>query len=84
MNDDDVLARLGQVLRDVLGRPSLEVTRSTTADDVEGWDSLAHVNLLFAVEEEFGIRLSQAEMAHLADVGALVDAVTAHVGVKDG
>lgn len=71
------MEKLSQVFRDVLDEPDLQLTRATTADDVEAWDSLAHVQLMVAVERAFGIKLRTGEIANLADVGELLDLVIA-------
>jgi acyl carrier protein len=61
--------------------PSL-VTRATTADDIDGWDSLSHTVLLVGIERHFDIRLDHEEVLDLADVGGLVDAVARTVHAK--
>jgi acyl carrier protein len=63
--------RLVEVFRDVFDDPDLLIDASTTAEDIDGWDSLQHINLLFAVEQEFGVAFSGDEGAALADVGQL-------------
>lgn len=62
--------RLHGVLRQVLGS-NLEFDDTTSASDIEGWDSLAHVTLMFSVEQEFGIEFAGEEFARLESVGAL-------------
>lgn len=68
---DDVLYRLTDTLRDVLGTPDLEVHDGLTADEVDGWDSVTHVELIYALEEEFGIEFPAGEITAHADIGAL-------------
>lgn len=63
--------RLTEIFRIVLGDDDLELREELTANDVPGWDSLANVNLMFAIEEEFGIRFRDDEFGSLADVGEL-------------
>ena len=58
---DDVFARLQQLLREVFGDDTLVVTDATTADDVDGWDSLMHVNIIIAIEKRFGVKFAAAE-----------------------
>lgn len=69
------LGRITDVFREVLGRDALSLTRATTSNDVEGWDSLAHVSLMLAVQQAFAVRLSASESSRLANVGALVDLI---------
>ena len=68
---ESVHERLEGVFREVFADPGLELTAETTADDIDGWDSLAHINLIFRVEQEFGVRLAGDEGASLANVGEL-------------
>jgi acyl carrier protein len=63
--------RLQDVFRDVFNDPSLTLTGTTTAADIEDWDSLQHVTLLFRIEDEFGIEFVGDEAASLANVGEL-------------
>lgn len=60
------------ILRDVLDQPDLELSPGLRATDVEEWDSLAHISLMFTLESHFGIEFSDAEMGGLADVDELV------------
>lgn len=66
--------------RAVLDQPDLELTRATTANDVEGWDSLSHIQILVALEREFGVRFTAAEIADLKDLGSLCDVLAAKSG----
>jgi acyl carrier protein len=50
-----------------------------TADDIPAWDSITHIQLIFAVEEEFGINLSMKDLESLDDVGALRAAIARHL-----
>jgi acyl carrier protein len=52
------LEQLNQVFRLVFDDTSLTVTAETTANDVPGWDSMSHVNLIMAIERTFGVRFS--------------------------
>jgi len=45
------------MLRDLLNRDDIVLSDSTTTDDIPGWDSLVHVNLIFGLEERFGIQV---------------------------
>ncbi|HYO86841.1 MAG TPA: acyl carrier protein [Dermatophilaceae bacterium] len=67
--------RIQEILRDVLDLPDLVVSDRTVASEVPGWDSLAHVSLMFSIEAEFAIAFSDVELAGFADVGELVAVV---------
>jgi acyl carrier protein len=75
MSPDAILAKLSEVFRDVLDDDGIELTRSTSAKDVAGWDSLSHVRLVVAVEQELGIRFDAAEISGLANVGEFADVI---------
>jgi acyl carrier protein len=79
---DDLMARLNEIFRDVFEDDELEVTRETTAQDIEGWDSLMHVTLIVNVEKSFGIRFGSAEVASLQNVGQLADLVASRTAAR--
>jgi acyl carrier protein len=64
-NTDDLRDDLQTVFRDVFGDDDIVLTDSMTADDVPGWDSLAHINLIIATEKHFGIKFATAEISGL-------------------
>ena len=76
MTRPEIFETLSEVFADVFDRDDIELTETTTAKDVEGWDSLTHIALLAAVEDEFSIRFDMKEVQGLKDVGAMADAIT--------
>ena len=76
---DEVEARLTEVFRSTFGDDDIVLRPEMTADDVPAWDSVSHIQLIFAVEEAFGITLSMKDLEGLADVGALVATVRRHL-----
>lgn len=73
---EELLAgRLPKVFRDVFGDPSIELSATTTADDIPDWDSLNHVQLIIALEKEFSIRFALGELQDVRDVGALANVI---------
>jgi acyl carrier protein len=70
------MAELADVFEEVLGR-RVELRDETTAADVDGWDSVAHVMLVLASEKKFGIRFESSEIAGAANVGEFVEMVEA-------
>jgi acyl carrier protein len=67
-----ILETLGDLFRMVFDDDTLRIAPETTADDVDGWDSLSHVNLVLAIESRFGIRFAQKELLTQRNVGDLV------------
>lgn len=72
------LLRLRRIFREVLDNPTLDISEKSTASDVPDWDSVATVQIVLAVEEEFKIRLATEEVAGATSVAALLDAVAKH------
>ncbi len=72
MTREEIHSRLTGVIRSFFDLPALVVDDSTTADQVEGWDSVAHVGLVVAIEKSFGVRFTTREIKSLAQVGDLV------------
>ncbi len=61
-----VKQQLDTIFQDIFDDPSLEVRDDMTAEHVEGWDSLSHINLVFAVEKRFKIKLTLGEVRGLS------------------
>ncbi|MBQ7187704.1 MAG: acyl carrier protein [Ruminococcus sp.] len=72
MTRDQVFDRLEQVFRDVFDDDSIVLYEDTTADDIDDWDSIEHITLIAAVEQEFGMRFSMGEVSGMKDVGEMV------------
>ncbi|MCR4637968.1 MULTISPECIES: acyl carrier protein [Ruminococcus] len=72
MNNNEILPRLNEVFRDVFGDSSLSVNENTTSADIEDWDSLEHINLIAAVENEFGLRFKMREVSGMKNVGEML------------
>lgn len=72
MNEEEIFERLNEVFRDVFDDESICVTKETTANDIEDWDSLEHINLVVAVEKEFGFKFNMNEVTSMKNVGEMV------------
>ncbi len=72
MDRDTVKQKLTALFQDIFDEPSLQINDKMTAADVEGWDSLSHINLIVAVEKEFRIRLTTGEVRGLNNVGDFI------------
>ena len=77
MSEQEIYERLNEVFRDVFDDDEITVVAGTTADVIEDWDSLAHINLVTAVEDEFGIRFKMGEVSSMKNVGEMVDIIKA-------
>jgi acyl carrier protein len=72
---DSVLSQVQPIFRDILDQPDLTLTRESSAYTVEDWDSLAHVNLVSAIERRFKIKFALSELQTLRNVGDMVDLI---------
>ena len=72
MTRAEILQKVADCIRAVLDQPDLEITMRTTAQDVEAWDSFNHVNIVVAIESQFGIQFNTAEVEELREVGEFV------------
>ena len=68
-----ILEKLQPIFRDIFDSGDLSVARESNAETVEGWDSLAHINLVAAIEKDFGIRFALGELEELKNVGDMID-----------
>ena len=80
MESVDILTQLSEIAADHFDLPELALTRETTAADVPGWDSLAHIQFLMQIENRFSIRFKASEVSSFADVGQLADRISSRLG----
>jgi len=73
MEHSKLLPQVEQIFRDLFDDPTLTLSRDLTADDVEAWDSLSHVNLVSQIESEFDVRFALGEIQTLTNVGEMLD-----------
>ena len=79
MERDDILKKVEEIFREELEVDDLVLTDETTADDVEEWDSLSHVQLVVALEKGFGIKFTSREILSWDNVGDLVDCIAGKI-----
>lgn len=75
MTREKIYKQLDEVFQDVFDDESIQVNDSTTADDIEDWDSLEHINLVVAIENKFGIKFNMNEVTSMKNVGEMVDII---------
>lgn len=79
MTKEAIYEKLNEVFQDVFDDDSITVNAETTADDIEDWDSLEHINLVSAVEKEFGVKFTMAQVVGMKNVGEMVDVILAAI-----
>lgn len=77
---EELLAKLQIVFRDVLDNEDIVLSTAMTADDIEEWDSLSHIQLIVAVEKAFGIRFNSREILSWNNVGEMLLSIRTHLG----
>jgi acyl carrier protein len=75
MTREEVFERLNKVFRDVFDDDDITVTETTTSADIDDWDSLEHINLVAAVEQEFGMKFTMGQVVTMKNVGEMVDII---------
>ena len=75
MTDAEIYTELDVVFRQVLEDDSIQLKPETTADDVEGWDSMNHIFIVVELEKRLGVKFQAAEMEELKNVGELAGLV---------
>jgi acyl carrier protein len=66
---DEVKRKLNEIFQQVFDDGSIQINDDMTAKNIEGWDSLTHVNLIVGVEKRFKIAFSTKEVMSLRNVG---------------
>ncbi|MBR1662724.1 MAG: acyl carrier protein [Ruminococcus sp.] len=71
MTEKELYKRLNEVFRDVFDDDGITVDEYTTADDIDDWDSIEHITLIGAVEDEFSMRFKMGEVSGMKNVGEM-------------
>lgn len=80
----EILDRVRQMMADIFGVPVDQLTPASSPDNVETWDSIQHLNLVMALEQEFGVQFSPEEIEQLLSVelvASLVEEKKKEIGV---
>jgi acyl carrier protein len=77
-----MLSQLEPIFRDILDNSRLNLTRESNASNVAGWDSLAHINLISAIEQQFGISFTLGELQELKNVGEMMDLMERKLAIR--
>jgi len=73
MDNKEILNQVQEIFRDILDEESIIITGDTTANDVEEWDSLTHIQLVVAIEKHFKIKFTSKEIVSWKNVGEMID-----------
>ena len=75
MTREHVFAEVQNIFRDIFDDESILIANNTTADDIEEWDSLNHINLISAIEKEFKIQFALGELQSLKNIGVMINMI---------
>jgi len=75
MTREQVFAEVQNIFRDIFDDESISIANNTTADDIEEWDSLNHINLINAIEKEFKIQFALGELQSLKNIGVMINMI---------
>ena len=79
MEREKILKKLNEVFCDVFDDDSIVINEAMTANDIEAWDSLIHITLISAVEDEFDIKFSMKEVVGMKNIGEMADIIVREI-----
>ena len=80
MERDEIVKTLNNIFIDVLDNESIVLSETTTANDIEEWDSLTHIQLVVAIEKHYKLRFTSSEIREWKNVGEMCDSVNTKIG----
>ena len=75
MDRSGILDQLNKIFIDVIDEDTISLKEASTASEVQGWDSLTHIQLVVAIEKHYKIRFTSKEIQEWKNVGALIDSI---------
>lgn len=79
MSREEIYEQLNEVFRDVFDDDTIEVNDQTTSRGIEDWDSLEHINLIAAIETQFGMKFTMGQVVTMKNVGEMVDIISSQI-----
>ena len=71
----EILNKIKEIFTDVFAGENISLNENTNANDIEGWDSLTHITILEAVQDEYGITFGLDEIIEMKNVGDMIEAI---------
>lgn len=75
MENNEIKERLEKIFREIFDDPELKISLETTAEDIEEWDSLTHMQLILKIENEFNIKFTISEIKQASNVGEFIEII---------
>jgi len=79
MTTENIIATLETIFKDVLDNDSISLKPASTANDVDGWDSLSHIQIVVAIEKKYKIRFNSKEIQSWQNVQNMVDSIQSKI-----
>ena len=79
MTSQQLISELNVLFEEVIDEGTVNLTPSTTAKEVEGWDSLNHIQIIAAIERKYGFRFTLVEIQSFKNVGEMVDSILSKI-----
>lgn len=76
MDKNQILEEVQEIFREILDNEEIVLANETTADDIEEWDSLTHIQLIVAIEKHFNIKFTSKEILSWQNVGEMIDCIS--------
>jgi acyl carrier protein len=73
----NTLDQLQVIFRDLFDEDDIVLTNETTAEDIEDWDSITHIQLIVAIEKHYSIKFSASEIQKFKNIGEIVSCIEA-------
>lgn len=80
----EIIEELQEIFREIFDENDLVISRNTTAEDIEAWDSLTHLQLIMEVEQAFNVKFTTSQLKDMENVGAMIDAIAGIRGSDNG
>jgi len=75
----NIMEKLQDIFRDVFDDDELVLTKETSAEDIEDWDSLAQIRLVVAIEKRFSIKFALGELQETENIGDMIELIQQHL-----
>lgn len=79
MDRSEILQQVNGIFTDIIDEENIKLSSETTANDIEGWDSLTHIQLVVAIEKHFKIRFNSKEIQGWKNIGELMDSISSKI-----
>ena len=79
MEKNQILEEVQEIFREVLDNEEIVLANETTADDIEEWDSLTHIQLIVAIEKHFKVKFTSLEILSWKNVGEMISCIATKI-----